>query len=157
MVSLIIRNLIFTILHPGIVAGLVPYLILKEKINDAFIFPWPVYKYFGAAGIVIGLIFLLWCITSFAISGRGTLSPADPTKKLVTKGLYKFTRNPMYVGVVLILMGQTLMYLSASLLIYSTLVLIGFNIFIIFIEEPRLKKDFGLDYYSYCQKVRRWI
>ena len=157
MLSLIIRNLIFTVLQPGIVAGLIPYLILQDKISTTFVRPWQFYKYLGAIGFVAGLIIMLWCIASFAIDGLGTLSPADPTKKLVITRLYKFSRNPMYVGVMLMLIGQAIFYQSTFLLVYLIGIFLAFNLFVIFKEEPRLRKDFGEDYNNYCRKVRRWI
>jgi protein-S-isoprenylcysteine O-methyltransferase Ste14 len=97
------------------------------------------------------------CIVNFAIKGKGTLSPADPTKELVTGGLYRFSRNPMYIGVMMILIGEAIFFQSFSLWIYSLVVFIGFNIFILVHEEPRLRKAFGDDYNNYCRKVRRWI
>ena len=100
---------------------------------------------------------MLICIISFAVKGRGTLSPADPTKKLVVTGLYRYSRNPMYIGVVMILTGEAIFFQSVSLWIYLLVVIIAFNIFILLHEEPRLQKDFGEEYKKYCQKVRRWI
>jgi protein-S-isoprenylcysteine O-methyltransferase Ste14 len=85
------------------------------------------------------------------------LSPADPTKKLVISGLYKFSRNPMYIGVMLILVGECAFFSSISLLIYSTFVFIAFNLFILFHEEPRLENDFGAEYQQYRKTVRRWL
>ena len=83
------------------------------------------------------------CIIRFAVEGRGTLSPADPTKKLVISGLYKFSRNPMYVGVMMIIIGEAIFFRSTSLWIYSLFIFIAFNLFVMFIEEPLLLKDFG--------------
>ena len=111
----------------------------------------------GAIIFVIGFVIMIWCIRSFAVIGRGTLSPADPTKKLVITGLYRWSRNPMYVGVILMLIGEAIYFQSSSLWIYTAAVSIMFNIFIVLVEEPRLRKDFGESYTSYCQSVRRWI
>lgn len=97
------------------------------------------------------------CIVRFAIDGLGTLSPADPTKRLVTFGLYRFSRNPMYVGVMMILLGEVVFTQSAYLLFYSIGIFVLFNLFIVYREEPRLKKDFGQDYETYRKTVRRWI
>ena len=159
MAALFIRNLVFTILQPGIVAGLIPYLILGEKVNDLFVQQLLQRGLHdsGAIIFVIGFVIMLRCIISFAVQGRGTLSPADPTKRLVVSGLYKFSRNPMYVGVILILIGEAIFFQSGELWMYTLLVFIGFNMFIILVEEPRLKRDFGEEYKSYCEKVRRWI
>ncbi|MEW4922300.1 isoprenylcysteine carboxylmethyltransferase family protein [Algibacter sp. 2305UL17-15] len=157
MLSLFIRNLLFTILQPGLVAGLIPLWITGFRINNLFGKVWQLHHYIGIIVFLIGFVIMLWCIISFAIKGRGTLSPADPTKRLVVAGLYKFSRNPMYVGVTLILIGEAIFFQSVELWIYLLLVFITFNIFVILIEEPRLRNDFGEEYQRYCEKVRRWI
>lgn len=157
MLSLFIRNLIFTILQPGIVAGLIPFLILGDKANDLFLQPFQLAQYSGAIIFLAGFVIMLSCIISFAVKGRGTLSPADPTKKLVISGLYKYSRNPMYVGVTLILIGEAIFFQSVGLWIYALFIFTAFNIFIMFFEEPRLRNDFGEEYSRYCGKVGRWI
>ena len=157
MLSLFIRNLLFTILQPGLVAGLIPLWITGVRINNIFYEVWQLHHYIGTIVFLIGFVIMLWCIVSFAVKGRGTLSPVDPTKKLVISGLYYFSRNPMYVGVILILIGEAIFFQSANLWGYLLFVFVGFNIFVIHIEEPRLRKDFGEEYKLYCQKVRRWI
>ncbi|MDT7831087.1 isoprenylcysteine carboxylmethyltransferase family protein [Flavobacteriaceae bacterium S356] len=157
MISLFIRNLLFTILQPGLVAGLIPWWITSFDITSIFDKAWSWHHYIGVLIFLIGFTIMLWCIISFAVKGRGTLSPVDPTKKLVVSGLYYFSRNPMYVGVVLMLIGEALFLQSADLWVYSLFIFITFNIFILLVEEPRLRKDFGEEYHLYCQKVRRWI
>lgn len=157
MLSLFLRNLFFTILQPGLVAGLIPLWIVGFKMSHITDQTWQLQHYTGAIIFVIGFVIMIWCIRSFAVKGRGTLSPADPTKKLVITGLYRLSRNPMYVGVVLILIGEAIYFHSTSLWIYVAAVFIMFNIFIVLVEEPRLRKDFGESYTSYCQSVRRWI
>lgn len=157
MLSLFIRNLIFTILQPGIVAGLIPVQILGERVKEPFIHPLQIQHYGASILFLAGLAILLTCIISFAVNGRGTLSPADPTKKLVITGLYHFSRNPMYVGITLILTGEAVFFQSISLWIYALLIFIAFYIFILLFEEPRLRKDFSEEYTRYCEKVRRWI
>lgn len=157
MLSLFIRNLLFTILQPGLVAGLIPFWITSFRINNIFDKVWELHHYLGTVVFLIGFVIMLWCIISFAVKGRGTLSPADPTKRLVVTGLYNFSRNPMYVGVILILIGEAIFVQSIELWIYLLLVFIAFNIFTILVEEPRLRKDFGEEYKLYCRKVRRWI
>jgi protein-S-isoprenylcysteine O-methyltransferase Ste14 len=157
MASLFLRNLFFTILQPGIVAGLIPFFILRGRMENIFYQPREFHHAIGMIVFVIGFIIMLACIISFAINGRGTLSPADPTKKLVVVGLYKFSRNPMYVGVTMMLLGEVIFFYSSPLLIYSLWVFTVFNVFIIFVEEPRLRKDFKDEYNKYCEKVKRWV
>jgi len=157
MLSLFIRNLLFTILQPGLVAGFIPWWITRFDVNSIFDKAWQLHHYSGAIVFLIGFVIMLWCIISFAVQGRGTLSPVDRTKKLVISGLYTFSRNPMYVGVVLILIGEALFLQSVKLGMYTFSVFVIFNIFILLVEEPRLRRDFGEEYHLYCQKVRRWI
>ncbi len=157
MFSLLLRNLFFTILQPGIVAGLIPFFILDKKLVDLFRLPVRIHEKTGLFLFISGLIVMLICIFNFAVKGRGTLSPADPTKKLVSEGLYRYSRNPMYVGVMMILIGESVYTGSFSLLVYSLVILTAFHLFIVFREEPRLQRDFGKEYTEYSQKVRRWI
>lgn len=157
MFSLLLRNLFFTILQPGIVAGLIPYLILNyQKVSISFE-QVNFRHYSGIAIFVIGFAIMIFCILSFAIKGKGTLSPLDPAKKLITAGLYRFSRNPMYVGVLLILTGEAVYFLSVYLFVYTLFAFAAFYGFVVFYEEPYLKKVFSEEYISYCSKVRRWI
>jgi protein-S-isoprenylcysteine O-methyltransferase Ste14 len=157
MWSLALRNLFFTILQPGMVTGLIPYLILGSpsiaifKNNLSSVQNLAIFIF--AAGVAI----LVYCIGMFAVKGRGTLSPADPTKKLVFSGLYKFSRNPMYIGVMLMLIGEAVFFGSISIWIYTAIVFIAFNLFIVLHEEPRLERDFGREYQQYLKTVRRWL
>jgi len=155
--SLFLRNLLFTILQPGLVAGLIPFWILGSNVKGALAQPFNFYHYLAMLIFAIGFVIMLTCIISFAIQGRGTLSPADPTKKLVTAGLYRFSRNPMYVGVMMMLIGESIFFQSFALVKYSLFIFAAFNIFIIFFEEPRLRRDFGEEYNKYVKEVRRWF
>lgn len=157
MVSLLLRNLFFTILQPGIVAGVIPFMIAEDLIKNTLAKPFIFHHFLGITVFIIGFAIMMICIVSFAENGRGTLSPADPTKRLVVTGFYKFSRNPMYVGVTMILIGEVIFFQSIYLGFYLMFVFIGFNIFILFYEEPRLRKDFGEAYNLYCKQVRRWI
>jgi protein-S-isoprenylcysteine O-methyltransferase Ste14 len=155
--SLFLRNLFFTVIHPGLIAGLIPWWIVRDKVKNNPIPAFHFTHYLSILIFTIGIIILVSCIASFAIVGKGTLSPADPTKKLVTSGLYRYSRNPMYVGVVMILTGESLFFQSVDLWWYLLIIFIAFNLFIILFEEPRLRKDFGEEYKKYRRTVRRWI
>ncbi len=157
MFSLYVRNLFFTIIHPGLVAGFIPYWILGSKWKEQFSLSFHFYQYSGIIFFSLGLAVLLNCILRFALAGHGTLSPIDPTKKLVTGGLYRYTRNPMYLGVLTILIGEALFFESYHLGIYLLMITLIFNLFILAVEEPRLRRDFGGEYRDYCSKVRRWL
>ncbi len=157
MISLLFRNLFFTILQPGLVAGIFPYLLIR--LEDKGFFPdiWTLWQFTGIILMFSGFFVLMLCILRFAAEGKGTLSPLDPTKNLVANGLYRYSRNPMYVGVITLLLGEAIFWQSATLAGYAAFVFIVFNLFIHFHEEPRLKRDFGIEYEQYLQKVRRWL
>ena len=157
MLSLLLRNLFFTILQPGLVAGLFPYLILGGRVKQIFSEYFGLPQYFGSIIFFIGLIIMIKTILQFAFEGKGTLSPADPTKKLVVKGLYKYSRNPMYIGVMAMLIGEAIFFEAGRFWFYVMFVGLAFNLFILLVEEPRLKKDFGQEYEMYRSKVRRWL
>jgi protein-S-isoprenylcysteine O-methyltransferase Ste14 len=157
MKSLLLRNLFFTILQPGVVAGLIPYLVIGNQWDDVFVSRPGFPQYAAVILFATGFIILLNCIYRFASEGRGTLSPLDPTRKLVMKGLYKYSRNPMYIGVILMLIAEAILFRSVTLWIYSAIVFSAFNLFILLHEEPRMRRDFGDVYLDYCRKVRRWI
>lgn len=157
MWSLLVRNLIFTILLPGVVGVLVPYLLLWKTDRNFFPEVWTAWHYVGAVLMISGAVIVIICILRFATEGKGTLSPLDPTRKLVLRGLYRYSRNPMYVGMMVLLIGESLYWMSPALAIYAVVVFVGFNLFIILHEEPRLRRDFGTEYEEYCQRVRRWF
>jgi len=106
----------------------------------------------GAAGVVIAL----WCVATFARIGKGTPAPFDPPRRLVIRGPYRFVRNPMYIGAVLALAGAALFYESIPLLAYAVLFLIASHVFVVWYEEPTLRRTFGEEYDTYCHQVRRW-
>ena len=155
--SLFFRNLFFTILQPGMVAGLIPFWLLGEKFKTTWVHPFMYYHFLGMLLCIFGFVLMFLCIIHFAIRGRGTLSPADPTKKLVIKGPYRFSRNPMYVGVLMMLTGQSIFFLSLVLAAYALMIFLAFTIFIKYFEEPRLRNDFRDEYEQYVSKVRSWF
>lgn len=157
MFSLVIRNLIFTILQPGIVAGLVPFLILKKLEQPSNTECNTILELLGLLSFGLGLLLFLGCVYCFIRYGKGTLSPADPTKALVATGVYRYSRNPMYIAILLILFGESMYFQSIILGTYSLIVGLLFHLYIIFVEEKRLRKEFGPHYSVYCQRVKRWI
>jgi protein-S-isoprenylcysteine O-methyltransferase Ste14 len=155
--SLFLRNLFFTLLQPGLVAGVFPYLLATDDFRSVLTGPLDLITLSGIVISVLGIVVTVHCIVRFATEGRGTLSPADPTTRLVVRGLYKYSRNPMYVGVMLILAGECIFTLNLAVLIYTIFIFTAFNLFIRYREEPRLMADFREDYARYRQQVRKWI
>lgn len=111
----------------------------------------------GAVPLAIGLVMLLWCVRDFYVSGKGTLAPWDPPRRLVIVGLYRFTRNPMYVGIALLLAGWSLLTASPLLAGYMVFLAIAFHLRVVLYEEPRLKKKFGEEWAKYAATVPRWL
>ena len=112
------------------------------------------------AGMIIGGVgaaIALWCVFSFAAIGKGTPAPFDPPRRLVIEGPYRFVRNPMYIGATLGLAGTAIFYGSLSLSIYAAAFLLAAHLFVVFYEEPTLRKSFGAEYEAYCQRIRRWV
>src|SRR5688572_21714278 len=143
MFSLLLRNLLFTILQPGVVVVLLPYLIARSTGHELLPGDWSLAHYVGAILIVAGGLIMVTCILRFVTEGKGTISPVDPTKKLIVRGLYRYSRNPMYVGAMLVLTGESIFWWSPWLLLYAAIVFIAFNLFIVLHEEPRLRREFG--------------
>jgi len=150
---LALRAIFFALLLPGSVTLLLPYFILSRH-------PVPHWNAVGLAGvaaILVGATILIWCIADFARVGRGTLAPVDPPKELVARGLYRYVRNPMYVGVAVVLLGESALFRSTSLLVYAGIWFVIVNLFVMLYEEPTLRARFGESYEQYRRSVGRWI
>jgi protein-S-isoprenylcysteine O-methyltransferase Ste14 len=152
----IIGSVIFFVLAPGTVAGLIPFMISRWHTGPPFpgIF---VLRILGGLLIAIGVISLVHCFARFALKGHGTPAPIAPTESLVVSGLYKYVRNPMYVAILAIILGQALLFANMSLLIYSAIVWFCFHIFIVSYEEPTLRRRYGEAYDRYRANVPRWL
>jgi protein-S-isoprenylcysteine O-methyltransferase Ste14 len=111
----------------------------------------------GVLAVALGAALLGACIWEFARSGRGTLAPVDPPRELVVQGLYRYVRNPMYVGVATILLGELLLAPSRPFLSFVALWFVAVNLFVIGYEEPALRRRFGDSYARYTKAVRRWV
>jgi len=98
----------------------------------------------------------LWCVSSFAFVGRGTPAPFAAPRRLVTRGPYRFVRNPMYIGVGLMFAGAALFYKSLLLVEYTGFFFVASHLFVVWYEEPTLRRIFGHEYEAYCSRVRRW-
>jgi protein-S-isoprenylcysteine O-methyltransferase Ste14 len=153
---LLLRSIFFTFLLPGTVTVLIPYWIISSRSPD-ILSNYHAVRYFGSAPMVIGAAGLLWCIWEFFAEGRGTLAPLDPPKHLVVRGLYRYVRNPMYVSVVTILLGEALFFSRTLLLIEAGVFFALAYLFVVLYEEPVLRQQFGESYVSYSQTVGRWI
>lgn len=147
--------MLFTILVPGAVTLYLPYSLLSSSDGSlqaaslALAVP-------ASICILIGIAIYLRCAWDFAIEGLGTPAPIDPPKKLVVTGLYRWFRNPMYQGILLILLGECLLFIDPGLAIYTAAFALVFHLFVVFYEEPILRNRFGASYIDYCRQVPRW-
>jgi protein-S-isoprenylcysteine O-methyltransferase Ste14 len=112
---------------------------------------------FAVALILLGLAPLFESIARFIRIGRGTLVPTTPTEHLVVSGLYRYVRNPMYVGVLTVLVGEVALFASRDLLNYTALVWLCIHLFVCFYEEPTLTRRYGEQYLAYKRNVPRWL
>ncbi len=146
---------IFTVLIPGSVTVFLPYYILDRSVPE--IGAWGPLQLIAAAILVVGAGIYFRCLWDFVIVGRGLPSPVDHPKKLVVCGLYRYVRNPMYVGVLLVLIGEVLLLRSIVLIWYALAVLALVHVYILVYEERYLQYRFGQSYTEYRKEVRRWI
>jgi protein-S-isoprenylcysteine O-methyltransferase Ste14 len=152
---LALRAIFFVALLPGTVAGYVPFRIISATSGLS-----PIgFSVSSAAASVLtfaGIAVLIWCVWDFFAAGHGTLAPIDPPRHLVVQGPYRITRNPMYNGVLAILLGEAWLFASTALLEYTLLVFLAFHLFVLFYEEPALESRFGESYRAYRKAVPRW-
>jgi protein-S-isoprenylcysteine O-methyltransferase Ste14 len=111
----------------------------------------------GLMIIAIGLYIMIMTISTFIRIGKGTLAPWSPTRKLVIAGMYRYVRNPMILGVLIVLIGESISVMSTNIFIWTLIFFIINNIWFLLYEEPDLKKKFGKEYEEYKKNVSRWI
>jgi protein-S-isoprenylcysteine O-methyltransferase Ste14 len=150
-----VRALIFIALVPGAVVGWLPWYVAGRPRLDAV--PLSAGRLAALGVAVAGWIVLLWCARDFARRGQGTPAPYDPPRRLVTAGLYRFVRNPMYVAVVTSIAAQAAWYGSRAVLWYGVGMAIVFHARVLLFEEPALARAFGEDFTAYKGRVPRWL
>jgi protein-S-isoprenylcysteine O-methyltransferase Ste14 len=152
---ILIRALTYATLFVGLVLIYLPERVLVwSGIESPASFGVP-----QLAGMIVGTAgaaIAVWCIWTFVSIGNGTPAPFDPPRRLVIQGPYRLVRNPMYLGAALALAGAALFYGAAPLLGYAGVFLLATHLFVVFYEEPTLRRSFGPDYEAYCRRVRRW-
>ncbi|OGP55363.1 MAG: hypothetical protein A2Y65_08085 [Deltaproteobacteria bacterium RBG_13_52_11] len=157
-----LRHLLSILLLPFLVVVIVPYWLVNHfaasdtRWGDGSLIAW-LPRAAGAVSIICGLVLFGWCVSLFARVGQGTLAPWDPTRKLVARGPYRFVRNPMIIGVALMLIGQALLWGSWVVSIWTCVFVLMNHIYFVLSEEPGLGKRFGEDYRVYKESVPRWI
>ena len=153
---LFLKNLLFTVFVPGMLAVYVPlrWLVAPGSLG------WPGWSVRGVLAVLCltaGAAVYFACLWEFGVRGRGTPAPIDAPKRLVVHGLYRYMRNPMYLGVLLVLIGWAVLFRYPALALYPACVAPLFHLFVVLVEEPILARKFGDDYARYRGAVRRWI
>ena len=146
---MLIRAITAFVLLPGMVAFAIPVWIGYAT---------PVrYPLLAAPLLIAGASLLLWCVREFYVAGRGTLAPWSPPRHLVTTGPYRFCRNPMYLAVVTILVGWSLLWDSRTLIYYALVTICVFQLRVLLFEEPWAARTFGEEWQAYRARVPRWV
>jgi len=145
--GLFLRALLAFLLLPGTFAFAIPLLLVRPRVE------------FSTGGLLVllpGIGLLLWCVREFYVAGRGTLAPWSPPRHLVVTGPYRVSRNPMYVAILLILMGWAIAFRSPALALYAAVAAAAFHLRIVLGEEPWLARAHGAEWTAYRAAVRRW-
>jgi protein-S-isoprenylcysteine O-methyltransferase Ste14 len=153
-IFVLVRAITYATLFIGFLFVYVPGLLLGPANARPVVIEAP-----QIAGMIItaaGAMIALWCVFAFVFVGKGTPAPFDPPRRLVVHGPYRVVRNPMYIGAILALLGAALFYGSLSILIYAGAFVFATHLFVVFYEEPTLRRTFGSDYEAYCRRVGRW-
>jgi len=154
--SAILGSLLFLVVAPGTVAGLVPWWLTGWEVRPAP-FGLASLRLVGGAFLVLGAAGLLDSFARFALRGLGTPAPVAPPARLVVTGLYRWVRNPMYVSILAAVLGQALLLADARLLAWGFVLWLGFHLFVVGYEEPKLRKTFGEEYDRFRANVPRWV
>jgi protein-S-isoprenylcysteine O-methyltransferase Ste14 len=149
-----VGSFLFVVGMPGVVAVLVPYLITGGWVGSGAPLALQVV---GVVLLAVGVGVFAHTVIRFVVEGLGTPFPGAPTKNLVVGGLYRYVRNPMYLAVIAIILGQAAILGSVSLAVYAAIVWVIVASFVHFYEEPTLASQYGEQYAAYRRAVRGWL
>ena len=147
---MLLRALVAFVALPGVVALAIPAIIVANS-SSASLHPT------ASAPVALGLCGLVWCVRDFYVIGKGTLAPWSPPRHLVTTGMYRYSRNPMYLSVPLVLLGWSGLFATLPLLVYALVVAVAFHLRVTRFEEPWLARVYGSAWSVYVQQVPRWL
>lgn len=149
-----------TILYSGFGIGtlvvLFPWAIRYFAI-ELLVFDAGVVRWAGAAVVAAGAWVYFSCVWDFNNSGQGTPAFWDPPRQFILNPWFQSVRNPMYVGVLLMNLGQAVWFGSVAIVIYALVVTLGFHVFVVAFEEPHLARVYGQAYLEYSRRVPRWM
>jgi len=136
---------------PGVVAIAVPVTWLWVSSHTNLVHP------FGLVPLGVGLFAVLWCVRDFCVWGNGTVAPWAPPARLVVVGLYRYTRNPIYIAVILMVLGWAVSFAFRGLFVYAIVVAVAFHLRVVLAEEPWLARTHGARWVQYASRVPRWL
>ena len=151
----VVGSLVWLLLAPGSVAVLVPWILSDWKLQPPFL-ALAASRWVGCLLILLGMPVLTEAFARFALYGRGTPAPYMLTERLVITGTYRYVRNPMYLAILSIVVGQAFLFGESALLGYALVLWCVFHVFVVSYEEPSLRRRYEREYESYCLAVRRW-
>ena len=154
--SAVLGTSIFFVVAPFLAAGIIPWWITRWQIRPPFL-GLELTRAIGVVLIVAGVPGIVDLFARFALQGLGTPAPVAPPQKLVVTGLYRYVRNPMYVSVLAIVLGQALLFGEWRLMVYAALFWLACHAYVILYEERTLQRKFGAEYDAFRAKVPRWI
>lgn len=150
--KLFLKVSLFTLVVPGTIAVLVPLLIKWDRSVAGGVTLW-----LGVGLLALGTVLYLRCVWDFAVSGGGTPAPIDAPKRLVTNGVYRYSRNPIYVAVLIAIAGWASLFQALVLLAYGVALFALYSFFVQRYEEPHLAREFGNEYEAYLADTGRWL
>ena len=152
-----LRTLVFVLIVHGALLTAIPAAVLFSGL--AF-FPMPSFRGYretAALAALAGAVIYAACIWDFVFIGRGTPAVWDPPKHFVRSGPYRVMRNPMYAGMFVLVAAEAFLWRSSALVVYLAVLMLVLQAFVLFLEEPALKRTFGEPYLEYCRRVPRWL
>ncbi|TPQ37751.1 isoprenylcysteine carboxyl methyltransferase [Bradyrhizobium guangdongense] len=152
----VLGSALFFLVAPCVLAGLIPWSMTRWEFRPAF-FGLEGARSVGVLLILVGLPGLVDSFARFALQGLGTPAPVAPTRNLVVTGLYRHVRNPIYLAVVAIILGQAILFGDWRLVLFGVVLWLAFHLFVVAYEEPTLRDTFGSEYAAYRANVRRWV
>lgn len=152
----VIGSAVFFVAVPLVVGGVIPWLLTGRQGQSAFL-DMAAVRIVGIVLILAGVPALIDSFRRFALEGLGTPAPVAPTSHLVVTGFYRYVRNPMYVSVLAVILGQALLFADGRLLVYGAAFWLACHLFVVLYEEPTLRHSFGAEYDAFLANVPRWI
>jgi protein-S-isoprenylcysteine O-methyltransferase Ste14 len=150
-----VGSAVFFLVGPGVFVGLIPWLLTGWQVREPVPY-WAPMRVLGVILLVAGLIALIQAFVRFVVEGLGTPVPVAAPERLVVGGVYRYVRNPMYVAILAVIVGQALLLGQLGLLLYAAGIWLITAAFVRFYEEPALRRRFGADYEAYRRAVPAW-